>query len=50
MKIFQIDRTTYKGKLPMITFMYNGYKGLDRGLCLQWNIRPINERCHCKDC
>lgn len=43
-------RTTHKGWIPKISWVYNGYRGLDRGLCLLWHghffyiIKPINER------
>ena len=50
MKLFKIYKTSYQKKMPKIQYIYHGYRGLKRGLCLLWNKRmiplvlPINER------
>lgn len=50
MKLFKAYKTTYNSKIPKISRIYGGYKGLKNGLCLLWNKRfvplvlPINER------
>ena len=50
MKLFRIYKTSYKSKIPKITYIYRGYKGIKRGVALLWNgkliplVRPINER------
>lgn len=50
MQLFRIYKSNYKSKIPKLTFMYAGYKGLKRGLILLWNgkliplVLPINER------
>lgn len=50
MQLFRIYKSNYKSKIPKLTFMYAGYKGLKRGLILLWNgkliplVLPINEK------
>lgn len=50
MKRFRAFKTDYKGKIPRIITMCNGYKLLKKGLCLVCNgkglvlIRPFYER------
>ena len=50
MRLFRVYKTDYKGKIPKIKYIYAGYKGLKKGVCLLWNERfiplvlPINER------
>lgn len=50
MKIFEIYNSTYEGKLPKITYIYNGYHGLKKGVGIHFNSRfmplilPVNER------
>lgn len=50
MKRFGIYNASYNKKLPKISSIYAGYKGLDNGLAILWNrkmivlIRPVNER------
>ena len=50
MKIFEVYNSSYEGKLPKITHIYNGYHGLKRGIGVHCNskfvplVLPINER------
>ncbi len=50
MKRFEIYNSTYEGKLPKITYIYNGYHGLKKGVGIHFNSRfmplilPVNER------
>ena len=50
MKIFGLYNSKPFTLLPKIKFMYAGYRGLDRGLHINWLnkifvlVRPINER------
>lgn len=52
MKIFEIYNSTYEGKLPKITYIYNGYHGLKKGVGIHCNskfvplVLPVNEREH----
>jgi hypothetical protein len=43
-------KTSYKGLIPKIHYVYAGYRGLDKGLAISWLgrmkyiVKPINER------
>lgn len=46
----EILRTDYVSWIPRICYTYRGYRGLDKGIHLEWRgyfvhiIKPINER------
>ena len=50
MQRFKVYKTDYNGRIPKIKSIYNGYRGLNRGLAILWNnklipiILPVNER------
>lgn len=50
MKRFEVYNSSYEGKLPKITHIYNGYHGLKKGIGIHCNskfvplVLPVNER------
>lgn len=48
--LFEVWKTNYKSKIPIITKLYYGYRGFGNGLGILWNgkalvlLKPINER------